>query len=102
MLPNDMAKQRRPKVSEENPQLAVLRGILEEMKRLNGRVGETNTRIEGVRTELEDELDHGRRPVLESEVRFATATTQLSGDVQTLSGLIREWREEHRGDRAKR
>jgi hypothetical protein len=27
-------------------------------------------------------------------------TTQLSGDVQELSGLIREWREEHRADRA--
>ncbi len=36
----------------------------------------------------------------ESEVRLATVVTRLSGDVQEPSGLIREWREEHRSDRA--
>jgi uncharacterized protein YlxW (UPF0749 family) len=95
-----MAKQRRPKVPSEDPQLAVLRAIFEEMKLLNARVERTNERLDAVRTDVTDELDHLRRRVVESEVRLATATTQLSGDVQTLSGLIREWREEHRSDRA--
>jgi hypothetical protein len=41
-----------------------------------------------------------RRRVVESEVRLATATTALSNDVHELGSLIREWREEHRADRA--
>lgn len=95
-----MAKPRRPKVPTDDPQLAVLRAIFEEMKLLNARVERTNERLDAVRTELSGEVDQLRRRVVESEVRLATATTQLSGDVQTLSGLIREWREEHRSDRA--
>jgi chromosome segregation ATPase len=99
-------------------QVQILRGIWNEMKALNAgvdqtnaRLDQTNTRLDAVRTELRgeiealrrelrDEIDGLRRRVVESEVRLATATTQLSSDVQTLSGLIREWREEHRADRA--
>lgn len=66
----------------------------------NARLDQTNARLDAVRSELKDEIDGLRRRVLESEVRLATAVTQLSTDVQSLSGLIREWREEHRADRA--
>ena len=92
-------------------QVEILRAIWNEMKGLNGRVDKTNERLDAVRlevkyeivelrTELKDELDQLRRRVVESEVRLATATTQLSTEVQSLGGLIREWREEHRADRA--
>ena len=81
-------------------QLQVLRAIWKELKALNGRVEQTNAGLDAVRTELREEIDGLRRRVVESEVRLSTATTQLSADVQTLSGLIREWREEHRADRA--
>ena len=103
-----MAKGRRTKNGgSEDPQVELLRAIWTEMKALNSRVGETNERLDAVRTELKDELAQvkqgvdmlGRRMV-ESEVRLATATTQLAADVQTLSGLVRDWREEHRSDRA--
>ncbi len=76
------------------------------MKALNGRVDKTNERLDTLRHELKSEIDKtnerldglrhelwnefdalGRR-VVESEVRLATATTRLSGDVQELSGLI--------------
>ena len=67
---------------------------------LNERIDLTNERLDKVRIELEDEVDAPRRRVVESEVRFATTTTQLSSDVQELTGLIREWRVEHREDRA--
>ena len=67
---------------------------------LNERIDLTNERLDKVRIELEDEVDAPRRRVVESEVRFATTTTQLSSDVQELTGLIREWQVEHREDRA--
>ena len=92
-------------------QVEILRAIWNEMKGLNGRVDKTNDRLDAVRvevkgeiaelrTELKSEVDQLRRRVVESEVRLATATTQLSTEVQSLGGLIREWREEHRSDRA--
>jgi hypothetical protein len=95
-------------------QVEILRAIWTEMKALNGRVDQTNARLDqanarldqtnvrldAVRSELRDEIDGLRRRMVESEVRLATATTQLAADVQTLTGLIREWREEHRADRA--
>ena len=93
--PDAMADKRRG-----DEQLQVLRAIWKEMKALNGRVEQTNARLDAVRAELREEIDGLRRRVVESEVRLATATTQLSADVQALSGLIREWREEHRADRA--
>jgi hypothetical protein len=54
------------------------------MKALNGRVEQTNARRDSVRAEIRDEIDGLRRRVVESEVRLATATSQLSADVQTL------------------
>jgi chromosome segregation ATPase len=96
-----------PGKRRDDQQVEILRGIWNEMKALNARVDQTNARLdqtnarlEAIRVELRDEIDGLRRRVVESEVRLATATTQLSSDVQALSGLIREWREEHRGDRA--
>jgi outer membrane murein-binding lipoprotein Lpp len=86
--------------SSTDEQVAILRAIWNEMKALNARVDKTNERLDAVREELKSEVDSLRRRGVESEVRLATVTTQLSTDVQELSGLIREWREEHRSDRA--
>ena len=105
---------RRQEGGSGNEGVRILRAIWNEMKALNARVDQTNARLDqtnirldqtnikldAVRTELRDEINDLRRRVVESEVRLATATAQLSSDVQTLTGLIREWREEHRGDRA--
>jgi outer membrane murein-binding lipoprotein Lpp len=106
-----MAKKKNGRRGPAEEQVELLRGIWNEMKGLNSRVDKTNERLEAVRIELKAELetvridlkgevDAPRRRVVESEVRLATSTTQLSSDVQVLSGLIREWREEHRADRA--
>jgi predicted nucleic acid-binding Zn-ribbon protein len=98
---------RRQEGGSGNEGVRILRAIWNEMKALNARVDQTNARLDqtnikldAVRTELRDEINGLRRRVVESEVRLATATAQLSSDVQALTGLIREWREEHRGDRA--
>ena len=109
--------------------LEVLRAIWGEMKILNGRIEQTNARLDqtnirleavrselkgeisalrseikeeigALRSELKEEIDGLRHRVVESEVRLATATTQLSHDVQELTGLVREWRHEHREDKA--
>lgn len=95
-----MARRARNGNAGGGEQVELLRAIWAEMKALNARVDLTNQRLDAVRHELKDEIDQLRRRVVESEVRLATATTQLAGDVQTLTGLIREWREEHRADRA--
>jgi predicted nucleic acid-binding Zn-ribbon protein len=100
-------KKRNGRKGSPDEQVEVLRLIWNEMKALNSgvdqtneRLDKTNERLDAVRVELKDELDALRRRVVESEVRLATVTTQLSSDVQDLSGVIREWREEHRADRA--
>ena len=100
-------KKRNGRKGSPDEQVEVLRLIWNEMKALNSgvdqtneRLDKTNERLDAVRVELKDERDALRRRVVESEVRLATVTTQLSSDVQDLSGVIREWREEHRADRA--
>ena len=95
----------------DREQVEILRAIWNEMKGLNGRVDKTNDRLDAVRTELKQEIsglrieltsESGalRQRLVESEVRLATATTALPGDVRDLSGLIRDWRQEHREERA--
>ena len=104
-----MAKKNEAGGSSE--QVELLRGIWNEMKSLNQRIDQTNQGLNAVRLELKDELEGVRRDlktenndlrnrVTESEVRLGTAVTQLSTDVRDLHGIIREWREEHRADRA--
>jgi uncharacterized protein involved in exopolysaccharide biosynthesis len=61
---------------------------------------ELREEISGLRTELRDEVGGVRRGLADSELRLATATTQLAGDVQQLTAIIRDWRDEHRADRA--
>ena len=106
----------------ESEQVEILRPIWNEMKGLNSRVDQTNTRLDAVRTDLGSRieavrtdlgtridqtnarLDASRSETIarmtESEVRVAPAMTQLAGDVQQLTTVIRDWREEHRADRA--
>jgi predicted nucleic acid-binding Zn-ribbon protein len=68
------------------------------MKALNARVDKTNERLDAVRVELKgeidllrrelkDEIDSLRRRVVESEVRLAMTTTELSSDVRELWGV---------------
>lgn len=101
-----------------NESVEILRAIWNEMKALNSRVDQTNQRIDQtnqrldalglqlkgeidlLRREVTNEVDLLRRRIVESEVRLATTTTELSADVRELSSLIRDWREEHRADRA--
>lgn len=100
-----MPKKRSNGGSDE--QVEILRAIWNEMKALNARIDKTNERLDktnerldAVREELKNDFNGLHRRVVESEVRLATVTTQLSSDVQELSGLIRDWRTEHRADRA--
>lgn len=95
----------------DSSELEVLRMIWNEMKALRAslhqelqetrdelgtRIDSTNKRLE----ELKGEFDSLRRRVTESEVRLATATNELAAETRELMHLIREWRDEHRTDRA--
>jgi hypothetical protein len=80
---------------------AALEAQLEATRReLGSRIDQTNERLDAVRGDLKTDFDGLRQRLVESEVRLGTATTGLSGDVRELSALIRDWREEHRTDRA--
>jgi chromosome segregation ATPase len=63
-------------------------------------IARTNERLEEVRDELKADLGQLAARMTESEVRLATATTELVGTVRDLTGHLAEWREEHREDRA--
>ena len=82
-----MAKKRSNGGSDEH--VEILRAIWNEMKALNARIDKTNERLDAVREDLKNDFNGLHRRVVESEVRLATVTTQLSSDVQELSGLIR-------------
>jgi outer membrane murein-binding lipoprotein Lpp len=107
-------------------QVELLRAIWSEMKALRetfsaelattrsdlgAHIDQTNERLDAVRAEIKGELTElreeltsdsqaMRRRMTESEVRLATATTQLAGEVDKLGQLVRDWRKEHREDRA--
>jgi chromosome segregation ATPase len=94
----------------DNEQTEILRGIWTEMKALNGRVDKTNTGLEAVRTEfsgalvdlrseMNENIESLKRRMTDSEVRLATAVTQLASDVQSFGQQVKEWRKEHREDR---
>ncbi|MCC7536521.1 MAG: hypothetical protein IT379_09930 [Deltaproteobacteria bacterium] len=85
-------------------QTELLRLIWQEMKALNGRIDtlrvELKAEVATLRAETRAEDDALRRRMTESEVRLATSVTELSGETRALASLIREWREDHRADRA--
>ena len=83
-------------MSSDTEQVEILKLIWNEMKALNTRVDGLRGEMSETRAELKDSQVEARaatqspqRRMTESEVRLATATTQLSADVNDLSGLIR-------------
>ncbi len=100
--------------SSNDQQTEILRLIWQEIKalkssfetRLDATREELSSRLDATREELSsridetnERLDAQHRRTTESEMRLATATTQLAGDVQGLTGIIQQWREDHRTDR---
>lgn len=75
------------KASLESQLEATRRELGARIEQTNARLDQTNARLDAVREEIKDEMDGLRQRALESEVRLATATTQLSSDVQQLNGL---------------
>lgn len=65
---------------------------------ISARLDQTNLRLDSVRTELKGELDALRRQMVEGDMRLATVVTELAGDVRDLSGVIRDWRADHRAE----
>ncbi|GMU61177.1 MAG: hypothetical protein AMXMBFR34_29400 [Myxococcaceae bacterium] len=97
-------------MSDSSEQTELLRGIWTEMKALNGCVDKTNERLDAVRTEfsgalvdlrseMNENIEALKRRMTDSEVRLATAVTQLAQDVQSFGQQEKEWRKEHREDR---
>ncbi len=66
-------------------------GLTTSREELVAQIGETNQRID----QTNERLDALGRRGTESEMRVATAITELAGDVHGLSDLIRNWQKDH-------
>ena len=77
----------------ENLTLEVLKEIRDEGKRNGVRIDETNARLNETNARLESLRDDLGRRIVESEMRTATAMTELSGSVRDLITVIKEDRD---------
>ena len=55
----------------------------------NGRIDSTNARLDTLREDLSERIDGLSRRVVESEIRTATAITDLAGAVNQMTGVLR-------------
>jgi hypothetical protein len=83
----------------DNEQVEILKLIWGEMKALNQRIEgvrdelvavrtELKAEIAAIRAELKADMDVLRRRMTESEIRVASAVTDLAGETRSLSSLI--------------
>ena len=77
----------------ENLTLEVLKEIRDDGKRNGARIDETNARLNETSARLESLRDDLGRRIVESELRTATAITELSGSVRDLISVIKEDRD---------
>jgi hypothetical protein len=77
----------------ENLTLEVLKQIRDDGKRNGERIDETNARLNETNVRLESLRDDLGRRIVESELRTATAITELSGSVRELISVIKEDRD---------
>jgi hypothetical protein len=61
--------------------IEILKSIRDEVKETNARLDQTNTRLESMRDELS-------RRIVESELRTATAITELAGTIRELKSRV--------------
>jgi hypothetical protein len=78
----------------------ILIGIRDEIRSTNARLDQTNARLDDMRGELRDEirttnsrLDEMRaelsKRIVDSEIRTATAISDLAGTVREMTGVLR-------------
>lgn len=73
--------------------LEVLRQIRDDGKRNGERIDETNARLNETNARLESLRDDLGRRIVESELRTATAITDLAGSVRELISSIKDDRD---------
>lgn len=73
--------------------IEILKSIRDEIRdtrtELTSRIDQTNARLDVVREELSGRIDGLARQIVESEIRTATAITDLAGTVREMTGLLR-------------
>lgn len=73
--------------------LEVLRDIRAEGRKTNERLDKTNERLNETNARLEAMREELSRRIVESELRTATAITDLAGSVREMTTLLREDRD---------
>jgi hypothetical protein len=67
-----------------------VKSVRDEVTSVRDEVRTTNTRLDATRTELGERIDVLSRRVVDSEVRTATAITDLHGTVREVVDVLRE------------
>ena len=81
--------------------IEILKGIRDEGRKTNERIDklnsdlttridQTNERLEHMNSDLGARIDHVGRCVVESEIRTATALTDVAGNLREVAGMLRE------------
>ena len=77
-----------------NVTVELLKGIRSDIQSTNSRLDATreelSQRLDATREELSERIDRLTHRVVESELRTATAITDLAGTVRELTGVLRE------------
>lgn len=71
----------------------ILKSIRDEVKQTNVRLDQTNVRLEHMRGDLSTRIEQMREElssrIVQSEIRTATAITELAGTVREMTGTLR-------------
>ncbi|MBL8920064.1 MAG: hypothetical protein JNJ54_14460 [Myxococcaceae bacterium] len=70
--------------------IEILKGIREEGRRTNERLDETNSRLDETNSRLDALRDELSRRIVESEIRTATAITELAGTVREMTSFLKQ------------
>lgn len=70
--------------------IELLKGIRDEARLTNEGVTETNVRLDETNSRLDSLRDELSRRIVESEVRTATAITELAGTVREMTSFLRQ------------
>lgn len=81
---------RRLRMEPTDLSIEILKGIREEGRRTNERLDETNSRLDETNSRLDALRDELSRRIVESEVRTATAITELAGTVREMTSFLKQ------------
>ncbi len=69
--------------------IEILKSIHDEIRATNGRLDQTNGRLDQTNERLEHLREELSQRIVHSEIRTATALTELAGSVREMTGVLK-------------